>query len=45
MAACVVVAAAASVADRPTRKRTRVAMGTTEDYEETCHLGEGPSAP
>ena len=40
MAACV-VAAAASAAGRPTRKRTRVAMGTTEDYEETCRLGEG----
>ncbi|RLN40332.1 putative cyclin-dependent kinase F-2 [Panicum miliaceum] len=39
MAACVETAAAA--AGRPTRKRTRVAMGTTEDYEETCRLGEG----
>ncbi|KAG2546996.1 putative cyclin-dependent kinase F-2 [Panicum virgatum] len=41
MAACVVEAAAAAAAGRPTRKRTRVAMGTTEDYEETCRLGEG----
>ena len=41
MAACVVEAAAAAAAGRPTRKRTRVTMGTTEDYEETCRLGEG----
>ena len=46
MAACAVEAAAPRhAAAQQTRKRTRVAMGTTEDYEETCHLGEGPSAP
>ncbi|OEL36215.1 putative cyclin-dependent kinase F-2 [Dichanthelium oligosanthes] len=28
-------------AAQPTRKRMRVAMGTTEDYQETCCLGEG----
>ncbi|PAN45806.1 hypothetical protein PAHAL_9G143800 [Panicum hallii] len=37
MASCVEAAAVG----RPTRKRMRVAMGTTEDYEETCRLGEG----
>ncbi|RCV41555.1 hypothetical protein SETIT_9G145800v2 [Setaria italica] len=44
-AACVEAAAAAAprhqAAAQPTRKRTRVAMGTTDDYEETCCLGQG----
>ncbi|CAD6206100.1 unnamed protein product [Miscanthus lutarioriparius] len=46
MAACVEAAApAAAVRDpgaaRPTRKRTRVAMGSTDDYEETGPIGTG----
>jgi len=46
MAACVEAAApAAAVRDpgaaRPTRKRTRVAMGSTDDYEETGRIGTG----
>ncbi|CAL4943334.1 unnamed protein product [Urochloa decumbens] len=47
-AACVEAAPAAGVARRhvaaqPARKRMRVAMGTTEDYdyEDACRLGEG----
>ncbi|RLN30601.1 putative cyclin-dependent kinase F-2 [Panicum miliaceum] len=43
MTACVETAAAphrAAAAPR-SRKRMRVAMGTTDDYEETCRLGEG----
>jgi cell division cycle 2-like protein len=49
MAACVEAAAApaAAVRDpgagaaRPTRKRTRIAMGSTDDYEETGRIGTG----
>jgi len=42
MAACVVEAAAPRhAAAQQTRKRTRVAMGTTDDYEGACCLGEG----
>ncbi|CAN6298324.1 unnamed protein product [Urochloa humidicola] len=41
-AACVEAAAAPRhPGAQPTRKRMRVAMGTTEDYEETRCLGEG----
>jgi cell division cycle 2-like protein len=36
------VEAAAPAASQPTRKRVRVAMGTTDDYaEEACCLGAG----
>ncbi|CAN6291974.1 unnamed protein product [Urochloa humidicola] len=35
------VAAPHQPAAQPTRKRMRIAMGTTEDYEETRCLGEG----
>ncbi|CAD6213913.1 unnamed protein product [Miscanthus lutarioriparius] len=50
MAACVQAASApAAVHDpgagagaaRPTRKRTRIAMGSTDDYEETGRIGTG----
>jgi cell division cycle 2-like protein len=43
-AACVEAVAAFPrhhAAAQPTRRRTRVAMGTTDDYEETCCLGAG----
>ncbi|XP_066309067.1 putative cyclin-dependent kinase F-2 [Miscanthus floridulus] len=42
MAACVQAASApAAGAARPTRKRTRIAMGSTDDYEETGRIGTG----